>query len=153
VEEAEAVRKSFPAVLKLFFLVGFDKVVQILDPRYYTNRDAALKALFGLAELLVAPRGKDGAEALVELLNRPENRKFARFIHQLPLSSAYRNISSTQVRQQPEAHQHDVPPEVAEFIRTTHAYESPVHRPDGSEVDYYAERVKAMQAFLNNASA
>ena len=153
VEEAEAVRNSFPAVRRLFFLVGFDKIVQILDPRYYSNRDVALKALFSLAELLVAPRGKDGSEALAELLNKPENRVFARFIHELPLSSAYRNMSSTQVRQHPDAHQRDVPPEVEEFIRTSHAYDPVVRRADGSEVDYYGERVKTLQALLKNASA
>jgi nicotinamide-nucleotide adenylyltransferase len=153
VEEAEAVHNSFPAVRQLFFLVGFDKVVQILDPHYYTDRDAALKHLFSLAQLLVAPRGKAGSEQLAELLNRPENRPFARFIHELPLSSAYRNMSSTEVRQHPEAHRRDVPPEVEEFIRTTHAYEPPVRLPDGSEVDYYGERIKELQKLLKNTSA
>src|SRR5947209_19407110 len=64
VEQAEGVRASFPAVKKLYFLLGFDKIVQILDPRYYENRDAALHELFALAELLVAPRGQDGPDAL-----------------------------------------------------------------------------------------
>lgn len=153
VEEAEAVRNSFSTVKQLFFLIGFDKIVQILDPHYYTDRNAALKDLFSLAQLLVAPRGKDGAEQLAELLNRPENRLFAPFIHELPLSSAYRNMSSTQVRQQPEAHQRDVPLEVEEFIRTTHVYEPAVQLPDGSEVDYYEERIKELQRRLKNVSA
>src|SRR6266480_6041052 len=43
VEQAEAVYTSFPEVKKLFFLMGFDKIVQILDPRYYDDRDAALR--------------------------------------------------------------------------------------------------------------
>ncbi len=153
VEEAEAVRNSFPAVRQLFFLIGFDKIVQILDPHYYQDRNAALKDLFSLAQLLVAPRGKDGSKQLTELLNRPENRVFAPFIHELPLSSAYRNLSSTQVRQHPEAHQCDVPPEVEEFIRTTHAYEPAVRLPDGSEVDYYGERIKELQKRLKSVGA
>jgi nicotinic acid mononucleotide adenylyltransferase len=153
VEQAEAVRVSFPAVREVFFLIGFDKIVQILDERYYKDRNAALKELFSLAQLLVAPRGKGGAEQLAELLNRPENRMFAPFIHELPLSRAYRNVSSTSVRQHLEAHRSDVPPEVEEFIRTTHAYEPPTRLPDGTERDYYGERVKALQQLLKNASA
>lgn len=153
VEQAEAVRNSFPAVRQLFFLIGFDKIVQILDPRYYTDRNAALKDLFSLAQVLVAPRGKDGAEQLAELLKKPENRLFAPFIHELPLSSAYRNMSSTQVRQHPETHRRDVPPEVEEFMRTTHAYEPPVCLPDGSVRDYYGERIKALEQLLKNVNA
>jgi hypothetical protein len=153
VEQAEAVRVSFPAVRQLFFLIGFDKIVQILDERYYKDRNAALKELFSLAQFLVAPRGKDGAEQLAELLNRPENRMFAPFIHELPLSRAYRNISSTSVRQHLEAHRGDVPPEVEEFIRSTHAYEPPTRLPDGTVRDYYGERIKALEQLLKNASA
>jgi hypothetical protein len=77
---------------------------------------------------------------------------FAPFIHELPLSRAYRNVSSTRVRQHLEAHRSDVPPEVEEFMRTTHAYEPSVRQPDGTERDYYGERVKALQQLLKNAS-
>ncbi len=37
VEQAEGVRAAFPGVETLYFLVGFDKIVQIFDPRYYTE--------------------------------------------------------------------------------------------------------------------
>ena len=37
-------------------IYGYDKVVQIFDPRYYDDRDAALDRLFALSSLLVAPR-------------------------------------------------------------------------------------------------
>ena len=59
VEQARAIRSSFPAVKRIFLLMGYDKVVQILDARYYKNRDVELEALFHEAELLVAPRGDD----------------------------------------------------------------------------------------------
>src|SRR6266566_2995971 len=80
VEQAEAVHSSFPQVSNLYFLIGFDKIVQIFDPRYYEDRDAALHELFALAELLVAPRGAGAAE-LAQLLDQPENRQFARYVH------------------------------------------------------------------------
>lgn len=153
VEQAEAVRANFPKVMELYFLIGFDKIVQILDPRYYEDRDAALHELFALAELLVAPRGAAGTAELTRLLDRPENRQFAGHIHALPLNAAYRDISSTRIREDLADHEQEVPPEVRRFIRQTRAYAPPVQLPDGSSIDYYGERVKAIEAVLKHANA
>jgi len=148
VEQAEAVRSSFHKVTRLLFLVGFDKIVQILDPHYYDDRDAALHELFSLAELLVAPRGDAGKQSLSSLLQRPENQPFARYIHVLPFNSAYRNVSSTQVREHPGAYRHEIPQEVRRFMQRTRAYAPPLRLPDGSQVDYYGERVKMLETLL-----
>ena len=153
VEEAEAVRTSFPEVIRLFFLIGFDKIVQILDPHYYKDRDTALRELFSLAELLVAPRGDAGVDALHTLLNQPQNQPFASHIHALPFSPAYRTISSTSIRQSPHTHLNDIPPEVRRFIQETLAYDPPQHLPDGTQVDYYGERIKALEELLKNVNA
>src|SRR6266446_7467562 len=99
VEQAEAVHTSFPQVTRLYFLIGYDKIVQILDPHYYEDRDAALHELFALADLLVAPRGSAGPAELTRLLDQPENRQFAPHIHALPLNAAYRDVSSTHIRE------------------------------------------------------
>jgi len=153
VEQAEAVRISFPEVERLFFLIGFDKIMQILDPRYYDNRDAALNELFKLAELLVAPRGGADAGDLTDLLRQAQNQPFAQYIHALPFDPAYRDISSTRIRQQVDEYSHDVPEEVQRFIRETHVYEPPVRQADGTEIDYYGERVKALEALLKEGHA
>jgi len=153
VEQAEAVHSSFPQVTKLYFLIGYDKIMQILDPHYYKDRDAALRELFALAELLVAPRGEAGAAELAQLLDKPENRQFASHIHVLPLNATYREISSTRIRENPEAYEQDVPPEVQRFIRETHAYSPPEELPDGSKIDYYGERMQAIEAALKHANA
>jgi hypothetical protein len=149
VEQAEAIRAAFPEVTVLFFLLGFDKIVQIFDQRYYTNRDAALGELFFLAEVLVAPRGTSGARELQELLDQPANRQFASHVHLLPLSEEYRAVSSTHIRQDFEAHRRDVPAEVERYIRETHAYEQPEELPDGSRRDMYGERIEAIKSILN----
>jgi nicotinic acid mononucleotide adenylyltransferase len=151
VEQVDAIYRSFPAVKRVLLLIGFDKVVQIFDPRYYNDRDAALVELFGRAELLVAPRKYDGEKELQELLHRSENVRFARHVHLLPFSNGYRNISSTQVRQEANQHielLHDVPPEVRQFMRESRAYSQPLRRSDGSKVDFYAERVKQLDQLL-----
>jgi nicotinamide-nucleotide adenylyltransferase len=150
VEQAQAVHTAFPQVRRLLFLMGFDKVLQILDPHYYEDRDAALHDLFALAELLVAPRGDEGEHSLDDLLQRPENQPFARYIHALPFDPAYREISSTQVRQHVSMHQHEIPHEVRRFMRETRAYAPPLRQPDGTEIDFYAERVKLLETLLRN---
>lgn len=152
VEQAEAVHSCFPKVKRLYFLIGYDKIVQILDPHYYKDRDAALRDLFALAELLVAPRADFGPQALTELLQQPDNQPFAQYIHPLPFSDAYRNVSSTHVRQHFSEYKHDVPLEVRRFMRKTRAYDPPLRLADGTEVDYYGERMTALQTLLRQAT-
>lgn len=148
VEQAEGIRRRYPAVATLYFLVGFDKIVQIFDPRYYSDRDKALHELFALADVLVAPRAGAGERELEQLLRKPENRQFASHVHALPLDAAYRNISSTHIRQDFARYASDVPPEVRQFIQETHAYEPAQHMPDGREIDRYGERMQAIQNLL-----
>jgi nicotinic acid mononucleotide adenylyltransferase len=148
VEQVQAIRASFSHVRRVFFLIGFDKVLQIFDPHYYKDRDAALEELFAQAELLVAPRGDEGARELEELLAHPENQRFARYVHALPLSSSYRNMSSTRVREKDPLALHEVPQEVRQFMRETRAYDPPLRHSDGSTRDYYGERVRDLTALL-----
>ncbi len=148
VEQAQALRSSFPGVQRIFFLLGFDKIVQIFDSRYYEDRDSSLVALFNLAELLVAPRGNDGENELYTLLHHPENERFAQYVHPLPFDAQYRHMSSTLIRQGSTTSLYDVPREVQQFIRDTHTYEAPQRRPDGTIVDAYEERVKEMNRLL-----
>ena len=145
VEQAEAIRAQFSGVKQLYFLVGFDKVVQIFDPHYYDDRDKALRELFALAEILVAPRAGAGPGELSALLVRPENVPFSSHVHSLPLATAYRDISSSRIRQDVAAHEQDVPPEVLRFIQETGAYAPPQRLPDGLTRDVYGERMKAIE--------
>jgi nicotinic acid mononucleotide adenylyltransferase len=149
VEEAEALQHSFPRVKRILFLLGFDKIVQILDPHYYKDRDAALSDLFKRAELLVAPRGDAGEEELDELLHQKQNEQFARFIHPLPFNGAYRNVSSTAVRLGARGAASEVPQEVRQFMRETYAYAPPMKKRDGSEVDYYGLHVHYLYHLLH----
>ena len=41
-EQAQAFRSVFGEQVALSFVVGMDKLLQILDPKYYQDRDAAL---------------------------------------------------------------------------------------------------------------
>lgn len=148
VEQAQALHASFSQIKRIFFLMGFDKIVQILDPRYYEDREVALSQLFALAELLVAPRGGGGQREIHELLAQPRNQKYARFIHVTPFDPAYRDISSTHIRQGNRVHTHEIPQEVRAFMQETRAYAPPLPRSHGKPVDYYEERVRALHHLL-----
>ena len=150
VEQAEAIRGHFSEVKQLYFLLGFDKIVQIFDPYYYENRDKALRELFALAEILVAPRAGSGPAELNKLLAQPENAPFASHVHSLPLDTTYRDISSSRIRQGVAAHKEDVPPEVLRFSSETGAYESPRRLADGSKRDVYGERMEAIQLAIRS---
>lgn len=150
VEQAEAIRSQYHKVGQLYFLVGFDKIVQIFDARYYENRDKALRELFDLAEMLVAPRAGASAAELTALLAQPENAPFARHVHLLPLHATFRDISSSRIRQSLASHEQDVPSEVQRFIRETGAYSSPLQLTDGSTIDVYGERAKAITEAIHS---
>lgn len=150
VEQADAVHTAFPDVKRLYFLIGYDKIVQILDPRYYKDRDAALWELFRLADVLVAPRGQDGPEALDALLAKPENQAFQAHIHSLLFDPAYRAVSSTRIREQHDRYSEDEPPEVRQFIRETHAYEPPRRQANGTVIDEYGAYEQTIQKLIKN---
>jgi nicotinamide-nucleotide adenylyltransferase len=125
VDQAKLIRGAYPTLTDLVFLVGYDKIVQIFDPRYYADRDAELDQLFTLVTFLVAPRGDDDAADLANLLGRPENRRFAGAIRPLDLPPEVREVASSHVRVglagggQPDQ---TVPPEVSAFIEETGLY-------------------------------
>lgn len=121
VELAGAMRAALPEADDLVFLVGYDKIVQIFDPRYYADRGAALRELFALASFLVAPRGEFGHTALADLLVRPENRAYAARVAPLELAPEHRGASSTRVRR---GESDDVPPVVGAYLRQHRPFET-----------------------------
>lgn len=143
VEEAEALAPLLPAGAELWFVVGHDKIVQILDPRYYADAPAALARLFGLAGFLVAPRAGAGRAELARLLARPENVPYAARIRALPLAAAYRDQSATAIRTALEggtAGHLALAPAAAAFITATGCY-APADSPAGQQ---YVERRGAL---------
>ena len=101
VEQAQAIQAAF-APRDLAFVVGFDKIVQIVDPRYYADRDAALRDLFARARFLVAPRDGGGREELERLFQQPGQRDYAGRVQFLALTDMEQlelGLSSTRVRE------------------------------------------------------
>ena len=127
-EQAPAFRACFGNDADLWFIVGMDKVLQIFDPRYYEDRDAALDTLFAQVRLIAANREAWDAGALRALLDRPENAPYRDRVQSLALPPHLRHQSSSAVRHGAEAGEpagDAVPPAVREFIEATGAYREP----------------------------
>lgn len=137
VDEARMIRSLLAPEADLVILVGFDKIVQIFDSRYYRDRDATLRDLFSLASILVAPRNDDGAEALTTLLAQPENRPFAEHVRNLDAPPTWAHDSSTEARTLAGRQTQDItaisgllPSEGAALALHTGAYQPSEHADD-----------------------
>jgi len=97
-EHAKAFRSLLGSKSRIFFVVGMDKVVQIFDPRYYQDRNAALKSLFTEAQLVAAARSSWGRADLGQLLAMEENRPYEDRIFSLTLPEDVRGLSSSELR-------------------------------------------------------
>ena len=146
VEQAELARATWD-IDAVVFLVGFDKIVQVLDPRYYADREEALARLFGLASFLVAPRGADDASALAALLARAENRPFAHAIRPLDLPADVRQVASSRVRAavpRGTLPAEELPPVARVFVQETGAYDG--RHPEAAGLDRYRLRLALLDA-------
>jgi nicotinic acid mononucleotide adenylyltransferase len=146
VDQAQAFRSLLGMQVELQFIVGMDKLVQILDPKYYRDRAAALQQLFTLSSLIVANRGDMAETEFEQLLDRPENRAYRPCIRFCPLPSGLADVSATAVRQAlavGESITSRVPTESAEFLHETCAF-APPRRYDEEIVDGYAVRQRLL---------
>jgi nicotinamide-nucleotide adenylyltransferase len=149
-EQALELRAGAAEGTRIFCIIGYDKLVQIFDPRYYRDRDAALRQLFSTVTLLVAPRQRWTGDDVAALLADPANRPFRDYVQPLVLSPAYREHSSTQVRAAVAAGQQPigVPAIVAAFIQETAVYAPPRQLASGETVDIYSLRVALLRLLL-----
>lgn len=148
VEQAQAFRRLLGPQTQLFFVTGMDKLLQILDPRYYQDREAALHELFELASLIVANRGAFAQAEFTQLLNQPENWPFRSAIHFFSLSGGMKDVSATVIRNALAVGQpiEDlVPQEASQFLATTQAYRPVLSGKNGESLDAYAIRWALLQ--------
>jgi nicotinic acid mononucleotide adenylyltransferase len=151
-EQAQAFRVLCGPTVELSFVVGMDKLVQILDPQYYQDRDAALRQLFSLTSLIVANRG-DMAQAEFEaLLDQPQNRPYRSHITFCQLAGEMADVSATTVREHLAAGlrvEELAPAESAMFLAESRAFHpSPHHGATGR--DAYGVRLHVFESLYAN---
>lgn len=95
-DQAEAAAARFPGA-DIVFAVGSDKLVQLLDPSWYANREEALQKLFSLARVAYAVREgeEDRLSAALEEASRWRDR-----MDLMPLPPDLAGLSSRRVRQE-----------------------------------------------------
>lgn len=145
-DQADAAAALF-ADAEIAFLVGSDKVADIFDERYYPDRDEALDRLFARARLVVSPRKDNGAH-VGEILDRPENRRWAQHVSVLPLHPAVSDLSSTRVRGLLQAGADPaglVPTAVGNFLAEVRAF-APALATGDEEIDHYRVRAQLINA-------
>ena len=98
VDKAEAIRSHYPEGTRLAFIVGFDTLIRLFDPKYYADRDASVSALFVKSEFIAANRAPDPPEAVASFLARRETAPFANRIRLIQLPAEIAGVSATQVR-------------------------------------------------------
>ncbi len=141
VDQAAALRRLCPGAQEVVFVIGYDKIVQVLDARYYDDREATLERLFSQARFLVASRDQSSAADLEELLARPENRPYAAGVQDLVLDASLAGVSSSATRLAISAGSSAagaLPARVASFLAATGCYAAP----DGQ--GRYGRRVAAL---------
>ncbi len=124
-EQVKAFRSLLGNKTRIFFVVGMDKVMQIFDPRYYQDRDKALKGLFTEVQLIAANRGPLGENELKEFLSKKENQVYKDRVYPLTLPEGLRDLTSTELRTRIAkgvSVQDHLPEVVDKFVDTTGAY-------------------------------
>ncbi len=122
VEKVQAVAEAYPKGTEVWFVVGYDTLVRLFEPRFYPDlpRMEALACFFRLARLAVFPRADHSEATVHNFLQRPEAAPFADRITVLPTEPSLQWVSSTLVRQkwrEGEPISELVPPEVAAFLQ------------------------------------
>ena len=98
VDKARAILPHYPTGTRLVFIVGFDTLVRLFDPKYYADPDAALAALFATCEFVAANRAPEPTEAVAAFLRRPDVATYASAIRTIELPGDMAAISATEVR-------------------------------------------------------
>ena len=112
IDKVTALKAIFPSETEFYFIVGYDTLVRIFDPKYYTNFHVELQELFVSARFIVANRGEADIKAIEAFMAQPEILRYTSHVSRLLLPDTYAYMSSTAVREllaQDKAIEHLVP--------------------------------------------
>jgi nicotinate (nicotinamide) nucleotide adenylyltransferase len=122
VEKVKAICPLYPKGTEIYFIIGYDTLKRVFDPKYYTNFESDLMELFSMSRFIVANRGGNDAEMIEAFLSRAENQPYAEKISLIELTPFYANMSSTEIRHRIQAGKTVddlVPAEVLSYLKRT----------------------------------
>jgi|GEM_PF-320062 len=124
VDKAHAIKSSFPYVSP-FFIVGYDTLVRIFDPKYYEDSEGELRELFDKAQLIVFTRGDKTIDDVLRFMRHPSRSKFSDKVLAMEIPERLAHLSSTLVREKVAAGEDIsgmIPEEIRGFIERTELY-------------------------------
>ena len=119
IDKVTALKVILPPETEFHFIVGYDTLVRIFDPKYYTDFHAELGEFFVDARFIVANRAEADIEAIASFMDQAEIRQYASYVSGLLLPDVYAYMSSTEVREllkRGEAIEHLVPPSILAML-------------------------------------
>ena len=128
VDKIEALKPLYPAGVGVRFIVGYDTLVRLFDPKYYDDMAVELERMFASCRIVAVNRADHDAEDVRRFLKRPECRAFADRVDVMALDPLHAAMSSSEVRERlrrGEAVGDLVPEEVEQVIRRMGLYGVP----------------------------
>ena len=119
IDKVTALKVILPPVTEFHFIVGYDTLVRIFDPKYYTDFHSELGELFIEARFVVANRAEADIKTIASFMNQPKIRRYVPYVSYVLLPDIYADMSSTEVREllmQGETIEHLVPPSVLAML-------------------------------------
>ena len=119
IDKVTALKVILPPKTEFHFIVGYDTLVRIVDPKYYTDFHTELGELFVDARFIVANRAEADIKTITSFMNKSGIRQYAPYVSCLLLPDVYAYMSSTEVREllkQGEAIEHLVPASILAML-------------------------------------
>ena len=119
IDKVTALKVMLPPETEFHFIVGYDTLVRIFDPKYYTDFHTELGELFVDARFIVANRAEADIKTIESFMDRSEIRQYAPYVSCLLLPDVYAYMSSTEVREllkRGEAIEHLVPSSILAML-------------------------------------
>lgn len=98
VDKANALHTLSPSTRHIF-AIGYDTLIRLFDPKYYSRMTSELDDLFSNIEFAVANRGGHDETALNDYLRQSPQSEYKDKIYQITLSEGFREISSSETRE------------------------------------------------------
>ena len=126
IDKAIALRPLYPDATSFFFILGFDTLQRLFDPKYYDDMESDLSELFSLCSIVSANRDRNSQGEMQEFMKRPECKPYSHRVHFINLSETYASMSSSHVRKRIQRNlsvQDLVPKPIEEAIRSFGIYQ------------------------------
>lgn len=99
IDKVSALEWIYPSDTLVFFIVGYDTLVRIFDPKYYEDIQTELQHLFSRCSFIAANRDNVDIQTIKRFMSHPSNLPYSSCVSYLNLPDVYAEVSSTDVRQ------------------------------------------------------